>query len=94
MNTKNIIKLCLLVGVGGWYTYHFYTNPKGLTHQRTLARENAATQKAINAIEAEIATLKEKTIGLQANRFEQEKIIRQDLQMSCTNEYVYLLPAQ
>lgn len=92
MNKKSVIKLCILIGVAGGYGYHFYTNPKGVYHQRELIAENAKIVADITAVEAEIDTIKTKTIGLESNRFEQEKIMREDLQLSCTNEYVYLLP--
>jgi cell division protein FtsB len=92
MDTKTIIKLCILTGLGGWYTHYLYENPKGIKHQRILEAKNAQEQAAITALEEKISTLKTKTIAMQSNRFEREKIIREDLQMSCTNEYVYLLP--
>ena len=94
MNLKSWIKIGLLAGLGGWYIYHLYTNPKGLLHQRGLAKENAIEQARVNSLVAEVANLQTKTIALQSNRFEREKIIREDLQMSCTNEYVYLLPKE
>jgi cell division protein FtsB len=94
MNLKSWIKIGLLAGLGGWYIHHLYTNPKGLLHQRSLAKENAAEQARVNSLVAEVANLQTKIIALQSNRFEREKIIREDLQMSCTNEYVYLLPKE
>ena len=92
MDKKSVIKLCILVSVAGGCGYHFYTNPKGVYHQRVLAAENAKIIDDIAAAESEIDLIKTKTIGLESNRFEQEKIMREDLQLSCTNEYVYLLP--
>ena len=92
MDKKSIIKLCILASVVGGYGYHFYTNPKGVCYQQAFAQENAKIVVDIESLEAEIDVIKTKTIGLESNRFEQEKIMREDLQLSCTNEYVYLLP--
>ena len=92
MNLKSATKLCLLSACVGWYLHYFYYNPKGILHQHKLVAENAIIKESINALTNEIVLLKSKTRALQSNRFEQEKIMRQDLQMSYTNEYVYLLP--
>lgn len=94
MDKKSVIKLCIIASVAGGYCYHFYTNPKGIYHQRELAEENSKIVADISAIESEIDIIKTKTINLESNRYEQEKIMREDLQLSCTNEYVYLLPKQ
>lgn len=91
MDKKSVIKLCIIVGVVGSYCYHFYNNPKGVFHQRELALENKKILAEISTIENEIDIIKTKTIDLESNRYEQEKIMREDLQLSCTNEYVYLL---
>lgn len=94
MNLKFWIKTGILAGLVCWYIHHLYTNPKGVLYQKSLAKENATEQARVNSLVAEVAKLQTKTIALQSNRFEREKIIRQDLQMSCTNEYVYLLPKE
>jgi len=57
-----------------------------------MIAENTIDKQTIHSLIAEIDTLKQKTTALQSDSFEREKIIREDLQMSCTNEYVYLLP--
>ena len=94
MNFKSWIKLLIVVALIGWYIYYLYNNPKGIKFQRARATENAQEQSLIAALEADISKLQTKKIALQSDPFEQEKIIREDLQMSCTNEYVYLLPSQ
>ena len=94
MDFKSWTKLGLLAGLGGWYVHHLYTNPKGIIYQQSLAAENAAEQNIINTLSRQVANLQSKTIALQSSSFEREKIIREDLQMSCTNEYVYLLPKE
>ena len=92
MNMLSWSKLCVLAGLCGWFGNYVYKNPKGIRQQRLLAIENAHEQVAITQLSTEIVDLKTKIFALNGDRFAQEQIIRQDLQMSCTNEYVYLLP--
>ncbi|MBM3886541.1 hypothetical protein FJ364_01310 [Candidatus Dependentiae bacterium] len=92
VNIKDWIKLSLLAGACIWYIHYLYTNPKGIFQQRQMIAENTIDKQTIHSLIAEIDTLKQKTTALQSDSFEREKIIREDLQMSCTNEYVYLLP--
>ncbi len=92
MNFKSWIKLLIIATLIGWYIYYLYNNPKGIKFQRARAVENAHEQSLIAALEADIDKLQTKKVGVISDPYEQEKIIREDLQMSYTNEYVYLLP--
>lgn len=94
MKLKSWMKIMVLAIATGGYIHHFYTNPKGVFRQRKLAQENESEKNKIAALENEINRFQEKTIALQSDWLEQEKIIRQDLQLSYTNEYIYLLPAK
>lgn len=94
MNLKSWIKLLIIAALIGWYIYYLYNNPKGIKFQRARAAENAQEQSLIAELEADIDKLQTKKVGIISDPFEQEKIIREDLQMSCTNEYVYLLPSK
>lgn len=94
MNLKSWIKLLIIAALIGWYLYYLYHNPKGILFQRERAAENAQQASLIAALEADIEQLQTKKIKVQSDAFEQEKLMREDLQMSCTNEYVYLLPQQ
>lgn len=91
MNLKSWMKIMVLATATGGYIHHFYTNPKGVFRQRKLAQENEIEKNKIAALENKVSQLQQKTIALHSDWLEQEKIIRQDLQMSYTNEYVYLL---
>jgi cell division protein FtsB len=92
MNMLSWSKLIVLAGLCGWFGNYVYKNPKGIYQQRLMAAENAKEQAAITHLTTEITDLKTRIFALNGDRFAQEQVIRQDLQMSCTNEYVYLLP--
>lgn len=92
MDNKSAVKIFIFLGICGWYIHYLHTNPKGIRHQKNLEKQNAYQISVNTSLENKINQLKTKTLALESDQFEQEKIIREDLQMSCTNEYVYLLP--
>ncbi len=88
------IKMGFLFSLCGLFAHHFYFNPKGVRAQRKLKAENQREKVKIAHLQEEVTALRNSITGLSSNDFEQEKIMREDLQMSCTNEYVYLLRNQ
>lgn len=71
--------------------YYFWQCPTGLHVQKTLQAENDTGRARIAAIQTEIATLDKTIMMLKDDPVATERVLREDLQMSYTNEYVYLL---
>lgn len=94
MITKNFIRVLLVASLTTYSGYYFYTNPKGIMHQKKLAAENTKLKQKITLLEQEISTLQTNRVMLESDPFEKEKVMREDLHMSYTNEYVYLLPTK
>ena len=91
MELKTTIKTSVLVLFVGLALHGAFFGEKGILRHRELVQEIVTEQLAITEISQENATLNQQIAATQGDSFPREKIAREDLQMSCTNEYVYLL---
>lgn len=92
MKLKKIISHGIILGLclyaGGSYFWH---SPAGVKQQQALRCENARVQEEVALLEHENSELASAIETLTQDPVAQERIMREDLQMVHTNEYVYLL---
>ena len=94
MKLKTALKSGLLGLLMGLALYGAFFGKKGIFHHHKLIQEIATEKEAIALILQENARLNTLITEVGQGTFPHEKIAREDLQMSCTNEYIYLLKEQ
>ena len=94
MRIKIFFQSVLLI-LSSWYAcYVIFCGQTGLTQQKIIQQEIATESSRVQDIQEKIAAIKNKIALAQEDHFMLEKIAREDLHMSCTNEYVYLLKTE
>ena len=91
MNIKFFIQIFLLILIVFLCGQYLIFDKTGIKKSSKLKKECCREQEQVFQLKNEIKELKHTICGLQTKIFEKEKIIREDLQLSCTNEYIYVL---
>ena len=94
MTIKILLQTTLLGTCIGWAGYGAFFSPTGIIKHRHIMAEIATEKTACDALSDTIKSLKQTIATIKKNSFELEKLAREDLHMSCTNEYVYLLKSE
>lgn len=92
MKAKTLIKIVILsmmIVVAGYY---LIINEHGILTHRNLKKEVQIEKQVVTKLEQEIITLEQRLQVAQNDPFEKERLAREDLLMSYTNEFVYLIP--
>ncbi|MFH0898245.1 MAG: septum formation initiator family protein [bacterium] len=92
MNFKTFLQITIIIGFCTTFGYHVIWNEHGLLNFYELKREVTKQQTIVTQLQQDIKHLQTQIQTFQADDFEKEKIAREDLQMGCTNELVYILP--
>lgn len=93
MYTKHIVRGIILCGLLGSFGYYLTFSKKGILAYFERKQEVLIEKKVVEKLKAEIAKLQHDTHKWETDSYAREKLAREDLQMSYTNEYVYLLRA-
>lgn len=92
MNIRFVLRIIILSGVGVGFGYHLYYTKYGIKAYQKLCLELDETIQQQEHLKRIIAE-REQTLHIwQTDTFVKEKVAREDLLYSCTNEYVYLIP--
>ena len=91
---KTFLQLLIILGIVGTFGYHGMWGRRGLIRFYALKKDVDAQKKVVAKLEQHVQTLQQKVDSWQDNDFEREKVVREDLQMGFTNEYVYVLPKE
>lgn len=86
---QGLVLLATLVAVG----HYLITNEHGIQTYLGLKKETLLEKQIVAKLEHEINELEQTLVAWETNPLEKEKLAREDLLMSYTNEFVYLLPA-
>lgn len=87
---QHIIFLLLLCGAALYFVF----GKKGIRSYVSLKQEFDQEKERVVNLEQEIEQINQTIKKWQKDSFEKERIARQDLSMSFTNELVYLTPAK
>ena len=92
MKTKTLLQCTVLLLFTLPSVYYLITGQNGIQKYYHLHKELIDEQKKIATLEEKINTLKAHITLWNSSTFEHEKIARQDLSMSYTNELIFLTP--
>lgn len=92
MKAKNIIRGLFALSLCCVTFIYFWRGDHGLRTYLNLKKEVLQEASTVKALEDNINGIKQKIAQWNTDSFEKEKIARQDLSMSYTNELVYLTP--
>lgn len=91
MKTKHFIQGALLIMLGAGMTHYIISNPNGLRAQKKLSQTLALEHNKVDSLKQNIAALEQEINSWQENTIHRERIARQDLHMSYTDEIVYFI---
>lgn len=92
MKIKTMLQGVVLFACIGPSVYYLVTGPKGFQKYRMLKREVLVENNNIAQLTETINQMQTNIDTWNNTPFEREKIARQDLSMSFTNELVFLTP--
>ncbi len=92
MKIRFILHSIILSALCGSFFYHLYYTKNGLKAHRELCTEVEATKEQQSKLQHQIASLEAELHEWQTDTFVKEKVAREDLLYSYTNEHVYLIP--
>ena len=93
MRMKQFIRGTILFSLLGSFGYYLTFSKKGVLAYLERRQEILIEQKIVEKLKAEVAKLELSTEKWNSDPYVREKLAREDLHMSYTNEYVYLLRA-
>ena len=91
MQKKHFVQGALLLMLGAGMGHYLIFNPNGLQAQKRLKATIAQEQSQVDGLKQKIATLEQELTTWRKDCFYQEKLAREDLHMSYTNEMVYFI---
>ncbi|MBX9830685.1 septum formation initiator family protein [Candidatus Babeliales bacterium] len=91
MQKKHLIQGALLLMLGIGMGHYLVFNPNGLQMQKRLKATIAQEQTKVDDLKQKIAALEQELTTWREDSFYQEKLAREDLLMSYTNEMVYFI---
>ena len=89
MQFKTILRSLIVISLIGSFCYYLTYNKKGIRAYFNHKQEIAKEQDYVKKLNTQIVTLQHACDVWDTDPFEREKLARQELQMSYTNEYVY-----
>jgi cell division protein FtsB len=92
MQKKSVVRTIIFSGLSLTLGFYIIFGKRGVKEYLRLKQEIEQEKKMIALVEQEIHHLENKIDRWSDDQFEHEKIAREDLQMGCTNELVYLTP--
>lgn len=92
MKTKTLIHGLFFLSLCCITLIYFWKSDYGLRSYINLHKEVQQEEDNVHSLEDAIKNIKQKTAQWNTDSFEKEKIARQDLSLSYTNELVYITP--
>ncbi len=92
MKIKHIIQTLIISAFCTAFIMHLYTGKYGIKNHHELYLEVESKKKQQQELNAQITSLENDIHRWQTDPLVKEKMVREDLLYSYTNEYVYLVP--
>lgn len=91
MQKKHLVQGALLLMLGASMGHYLIFNQHGLQAQKKLKNTIAHEQNKVDDLKQKVAVLEQELTAWKEDSFHQEKLAREDLHMSYTNEMVYFI---
>jgi cell division protein FtsB len=91
MKKKNILQISFFISLCSLASTYLWKSKQGIFTYLNLKKEHRQETIDVQAIEYKNNELRQKINQWNNDSFEKEKVVRQDLGMSFTNELVYLI---
>ena len=92
MKIKMILHSLVIIGICTSYGYYLMFGKKGITQYTRLRKETDSEKQFVAKLEEEINELSNALHVWKHEEIAKEHMAREDLQMSYTNELIYLIP--
>lgn len=92
MNIRFVLRTIIICALCTSFFWHLYYGKNGIKAYNQLCSEVHAASYKKEALEQTIVGLEAEITTWQTDSFVKEKVAREDLLYSYTNEYVYILP--
>jgi len=90
---KQLLQALILTCLSSSFIYYLRYTDNGIEAYFALKKENNEEEKKVQELQATIKKLEGTIQQWKNDDFIKEKMAREDLQMSFTNEYTYILPS-
>lgn len=91
MKTKKIIHTLILLSAASTASYYLLTGKHGISAEHSYKKAILEKLKIIEKIESDNALLEKELAEWNQSSFFKEKMAREELHLSCTNEWVYFI---